>query len=82
MARSDNVSQLPPDLPLPKGDGACDHVSGMNLPSIGLDSTPGDRVSIREKVFYPVFPPDKSAGDVIDWLNTHRDRLAATISNS
>lgn len=22
-------------------------------------------------VFYPVFPPDRSAGDVIDWLSTH-----------
>jgi peroxiredoxin (alkyl hydroperoxide reductase subunit C) len=21
-----------------------------------------------EKVFYPVFPPDRSAGDVVDWL--------------
>jgi len=22
-------------------------------------------------VFYPVFPPDCSAGDVIDWLRAH-----------
>jgi hypothetical protein len=21
-----------------------------------------------EKVFYPVFPPDRNAGDVVDWL--------------
>jgi peroxiredoxin len=24
-----------------------------------------------ETVFYPVFPPDKNAGDVIDWLKRH-----------
>jgi peroxiredoxin len=24
-----------------------------------------------EYVFYPVFPPDRNAGDVIDWLKTH-----------
>jgi peroxiredoxin len=24
-----------------------------------------------EKVFYPVFPPDKNAGDVIEWLSTN-----------
>jgi peroxiredoxin len=24
-----------------------------------------------ETVFYPVFPPDKNAGDVIDWLTRH-----------
>ena len=25
-----------------------------------------------EKVFYPVFPPDRSAGDVLDWLAANR----------
>jgi peroxiredoxin len=24
-----------------------------------------------EKVFYPVFPPDRNAGDVTDWLRAH-----------
>ena len=24
-----------------------------------------------EKVFYPVFPPDKNAGDVVSWLERH-----------
>jgi peroxiredoxin len=24
-----------------------------------------------EKVFYPVFPPDKNAGDIIRWLAQH-----------
>ena len=24
------------------------------------------------KVFYPVFPPDRNAGDVLAWLQEHR----------
>jgi peroxiredoxin len=24
------------------------------------------------KVFYPVFPPDRNAADVVDWLSAHR----------
>lgn len=24
------------------------------------------------KVFYPVFPPDRNAGDVLDWLNNRK----------
>jgi peroxiredoxin len=27
---------------------------------------------VIRKVFYPVFPPDKNAGEVIDWLATHQ----------
>ena len=26
------------------------------------------------KCFYPVFPPDKSAAEVLDWLRTRGDR--------
>ena len=33
-----------------------------------------------EHVFYPVFPPDRSASDVIDWLS-QRQRSQAGISN-
>lgn len=39
MPRSDNVNELPKDLPAPKDDGACDHLTGMKLPSIMLRST-------------------------------------------
>ena len=158
MSRIDDVYTLPPDLPVPEDDGACDRLSGKSLPSIGLrytrgaltglsrlagpvvvytcprtgrpdqelpagwNSIPGARgcapqscafrdhhaelasLGARvfgpgtestdcqkelaerphlpfdvpsdreiEKVFYPVFPPDKSADDVIDWLKTHPD---------
>ena len=27
------------------------------------------------KVFYPVFPPDRNAGDVLAWLEQHRRRM-------
>jgi peroxiredoxin len=27
-----------------------------------------------EKVFYPIFPPDQHAGQVIDWLRSHPER--------
>ncbi len=27
-----------------------------------------------EKVFYPVFPPDRNAGDVLSWLRAHAHR--------
>jgi peroxiredoxin len=30
------------------------------------------REGIIEKVFYPVFPPDRNAGDVLDWLSKRR----------
>ena len=29
-----------------------------------------------EAVFYPIFPPDRNAGDVIDWLRNNRVRCA------
>ena len=43
MARTDNVMELPKDLPAPQDDGACDHLTGMKLPSVPLRST-RDRV--------------------------------------
>jgi peroxiredoxin len=30
------------------------------------------RNGVIEKVFYPVFPPDRNAGDVLDWLSANR----------
>jgi peroxiredoxin len=46
MARSDNVMELPKDLPVPHDDGACDHLTGMALPQIELRSTRGDSVDL------------------------------------
>lgn len=46
MARSDNVMELPKDLPVPQDDGACNHLSGMKLPALALASTRGRRVDL------------------------------------
>ncbi len=36
MSRSDNLYELPKDLPVPVDDGACDHPAGMHVPSMIL----------------------------------------------
>lgn len=46
MPRSDDVYELPPDLPVPEDDGACDHLAGMRLPSVPLASTAGRAVDL------------------------------------
>lgn len=46
MARTDNVYELPQDLPVPIDDGACDHLPGMNLPSVPLPATSGKIVDV------------------------------------
>ena len=50
VQRSDNLMQLPADLPVPLDDGACDHLPGMRVPGIALPSTAGRDVDLsREK---------------------------------
>ena len=44
--RSDNIHELPKDLPVPQDDGACNHLAGMTLPPIGLPSTRGRVVDL------------------------------------
>jgi peroxiredoxin len=44
---SDDVYTLPPDLPVPEDDGAADHLVGMMLPNLRLESSAGP-VSLRE----------------------------------
>lgn len=34
-----NLNQLPGDLPIPQDDGAADHLVGMRLPAISLETT-------------------------------------------
>lgn len=46
MVRTDNIYQLPADLPVPVDDGACDHLTGMSVPSIPLRSTSGRLVDL------------------------------------
>jgi peroxiredoxin len=46
VARTDNVYELPKDLPVPQDDGACAHLAGMRLPRIALASTAGRSVEL------------------------------------
>lgn len=41
MSRTDNLYELPENLPLPVDDGATNHLLGLQLPSIPLMSTAG-----------------------------------------
>jgi hypothetical protein len=36
-----SVYSLPPDLPAPVDDGACDHLTGLPVPALVLDSSRG-----------------------------------------
>lgn len=48
MARTDNIHELPADLPVPVDDGACDHLPGAAVPSVRLMSTSGEMVDLSE----------------------------------
>jgi peroxiredoxin len=66
----DPVHTLPPNLPAPVDDGACDHLPGSRVPSIRLASTGGGTVDLAEAgqrpavlFFYPrTGEPGKAAG--------------------
>ncbi len=42
--RSDNLYELPKDLPVPQDDGACAHLAGAKLPAVKLPSTGGKSI--------------------------------------
>jgi peroxiredoxin len=48
MERQDNLYELPKDLPIPIDDGACNHLPGMQLPSLPLTSTTGRVVDLAK----------------------------------
>ena len=79
---SHDVYTLPPGLPVPEDDGAADHLVGLSLPDLVLESSRGP-VNVRDfDVLYvypktgrpgePVFPPDANAADVLAWLRGRR----------
>lgn len=37
---------LPPNLPVPEDDGACDHLVGLGVPDVPLPATTGEPISI------------------------------------
>jgi len=43
-----NLMQLPPNLPVPKDDGAARHLKGMALPDLALPSTANRRVNLSK----------------------------------
>jgi peroxiredoxin len=49
----DPVHALPPDLPAPADDGACDHLPGSRVPSVRLASTGGRLVDLAEAAQRP-----------------------------
>jgi peroxiredoxin len=49
-----NLHRLPPDLPVPADDGACDHLPGSRVPSTRLASTGGGVVDLAEVARRPV----------------------------
>ena len=77
--RPDDLATLPPDLPVPIDDGACDHLAGLALPPIALVATDGSVVRLdrpdptgtaRTVVFaYPRTgrPDEEPPGGLIAW---------------
>ena len=67
---SPDLHELPPNLPVPVDDGACDHLPGARVPSVRLVSTAGRVVDLAETAgrpavlfFYPrTGEPGKAAG--------------------
>jgi peroxiredoxin len=50
-----DVYSLPPDLPVPEDDGAADHLTGLELPDLVLDSSRGP-VNVRDFDVVYVYP--------------------------
>jgi peroxiredoxin len=48
--RKDDINQLPPNLPVPLDDGACDHLPGLTLPSIQLTTTRNRMLDVSKVV--------------------------------
>lgn len=50
-----DVYSLPPDLPAPEDDGAADHLTGLELPNLVLESSAGP-VNVRDFEVVYVYP--------------------------
>jgi peroxiredoxin len=58
---SHDVYSLPPDLPVPKDDGAADHLLGLELPDLVLESSAGP-VTVRDVDVLYVYPRSGKPG--------------------
>jgi hypothetical protein len=45
-AGQEDFTKLPPNLPVPMDDGACDHLLHMQVPAVPLNATVGGTVSL------------------------------------
>lgn len=67
-----NLTQLPDNLPVPIDDGACDHLEGMNFPSLLLRTTTDREVDLSQGkgvvivFFYPMIG-DPDSPPMADW---------------
>ena len=50
-----DVYTLPPNLPVPQDDGGADHLTGLDLPDLTLESSQG-RVNVRDFSVLYVYP--------------------------
>lgn len=74
MSNTNNLTQLPPNLPVPMDDGACDHLEGLDVPAIALRSTGGrvvDLAGLRGRTVVYCYPmtgrPDRELPE--GWLD-------------
>jgi peroxiredoxin len=63
---------LPPDLPVPEDDGACDHLPGLALPPFELAATDGSlvRLDTQDRAIVFAYPRTGVPGEdplVADW---------------
>jgi len=75
---SHDVYTLPEGLPVPTDDGAADHLIGLELPDLVLESSEGE-VNLRDLDVIYVYPrsgrPEQRIGvlrnPVISWQDAH-----------
>ena len=44
-----NLNSIPKNLPVPKNDGLCDHLEGMEIPDIKLLTQSEENLKLRRK---------------------------------
>ncbi|WP_377476799.1 MAG: hypothetical protein P2A85_28360 [Microcoleus anatoxicus] len=83
MPRTDNLYELPENLPLPVDDGATNHLFGMQLPAIPLMSTAGiivDLGSISGTTIVYCYPRTGTPDQIRTNLNT--DELYSIVTTN
>src|SRR5437660_876334 len=86
MSRAENVYELPENLPVPIDDGACNHLTGLQLPSVPLLSTAGslvDLASLPGRTVVYCYPrtgrPDQDLPDGWNLIQEQEDVLHSPV---